>query len=737
MSFEIFGLNLTEPNFPIKSNDFPVDALKTEYFSDGFKKIVLEQKIRRCEMFNHTEEVNYPSRINLTAVTNHRQYTFSNNEKIFALLVNFPCAYKDTGNYISYNNRWFKGLLILSLKSRISYSNAYLGSSSLVNSFNLNQNTGEITSYNFPDDTTFTDDLYSGNTLNFTSLATYKDTFINNIITINSLPESEYFANKIWSDIENFCNKITDTENGTNNVYCNGFYDLHSEINRNGLYTYSYYTTIPVYNVNQYDSCKNYLTKGTESIFDGTGTPENLEDIIISTQDIKLNTDWSIYLQTGTMQTIFTWNTKIFNEENIETRNAIAAFYDDEKNIVKSVPYNQKQVTFNIDELPSYLKKQYKDNGYYNVNFRIINNDKISSLCYAKIEPVITEYGVNEPNDGSTITLNYNKYPDVDTDYDGNKDSTDDDIINGSTIGGGESSYNALNVISRTYYITTSNLRSLSQFLWSDNFTKNIKLLTNDPIENIVSCKMLPFILHGSESTVVCGNVDTGVNAESIANNCYQVLGSINIPSYYNNFLDYAPYTKLTIFLPFIGFKELDCNLYIGKPLTVAYIHDIITGTCKAMLYSDNIYVQSFDGISGIDIPLTASNNSQISNAFIGSAVGSVAQFFGDPIGGLLSLGKATVSSALATQHYSTQGSYSPSCGAYETHVCYIIVDRPSMQYSKTYNHDYGRPCNLSQTIGNLKGFTKMCGNIDCSGISCTENEKEMIRQLLTSGIYV
>ena len=92
MSFEIFGLNLTEPNFPIKSNDFPVDALKTEYFSDGFKKIVLEQKIRRCEMFNHTEEVNYPSRINLVAVTNHRQYTFSNNEKIFALLVNYPCA---------------------------------------------------------------------------------------------------------------------------------------------------------------------------------------------------------------------------------------------------------------------------------------------------------------------------------------------------------------------------------------------------------------------------------------------------------------------------------------------------------------------------------------------------------------------------------------------------------------------------------------------------------------------
>ena len=155
------------------------------------------------------------------------------------------------------------------------------------------------------------------------------------------------------------------------------------------------------------------------------------------------------------------------------------------------------------------------------------------------------------------------------------------------------------------------------------------------------------------------------------------------------------------------------------------------------MLYSDKIYVQSFDGVSGIDIPLTASNNSQIANAFIGSAVGSVAQFFGDPIGGLLSLGKATVSSALATQHYSTQGSYSPSCGAYETHICYIIVDRPSMQYSKTYNHDYGRPCNLSQTIGNLKGFTKMCDNIDCSGISCTENEKEMIKQLLTSGIYV
>lgn len=735
MGFSFKDKKYLEPGFPVQSPDFPLEARKTKIVNGYYEEFTINRKFNSAVIYSYYNGYNYPKRITLYSAGNYRKYKLNAPSRPLALKISVPMVYHnadDNKNY--YYGRYLDSYLIIS-KSSTGIKNYYWNDYNSNVALYTNKDTGEIEREEKHITGEYNVSLNNNSSSSNVSLSTIKSKIKNYFNTIENLSNADYMAETLWNNINEFCKKAGNSENGASIFYCNtNFIDF--------LYNTQIYNivseklTIPMYNLNQGEQARNYLENGTKALFDETGTPENIDDIIISTQDIVLNTNWNVYLQTGTMQSTIIWQTPYFSENNIDTKTAIAIFYDENGNYINKRPY-KSSITFNINELPDYLKKQYKENGYYILKFRIQYNNAISSLCYAKIESVITEYGVEEPTDGSTINIFYNKYPDYDTDYDNNKDNTDDDITNGSTIGGGESSYNALNVISRTYYITTSNLRSLSQFLWSDNFTQNIKLLNNDPIENIVSCKMLPFVLHGSESNVICGNVDTGVKAETIANNYYNIIGSINIPSYYNNFLDYAPYTKLTIFLPFIGFKELDCNLYIGKTLTVAYIHDIITGTCKAMLYSDNIYVQSFDGISGIDIPLTASNNSQIANAFINSAVGSVAQFFGDPIGGLLSLGKATVSSALATQHYSTQGSYSPSCGAYETHVCYIIVDRPSMQYSKTYNHDYGRPCNLSQTIGNLKGFTKMCENIDCSGISCTENEKEMIRQLLTSGIYV
>ena len=741
MSLNILGLNLPDPIFPIRDINNPIEASITKYDEkNGVLEFTTLQKRITVSLEKYTENVSYPSTIVQTAYVYDDKYELNSpTNKVFALKVNVPAVYYSSSQntFYSYNNRFLPIVFILST-STFSNKRNFKKNAISSNYTYLNQNTGEINKTNYAKETTYQQNELSS-VLSFpTKLSDKENSFKNLFSRVSNLPNKEYLSEKIWDGIENFCNIITNSNNGTSKVYASrsNITDAFTEFNT-PTYYYDMKTTLPTFNVSQGEECRNYITNGTESLFDGTGTPENINDIKIATQDISFNTNWGIYLNTSTIQTIFTWYTSAFSENDIDTKNAYIRFYDDNNNIVTSENYEKGKKVFNTDELNSYLKKQFEENGYFFLKFYVECDNRISSTGYAKIESVITEYGIEEPNDGSTITLFYNDYPKLDTDYNDNGDVTDENIINGSTLGGGESSYNALNVISRTYHITTSNLRSLSNFLWSDNFINNIKLLTNDPIENIVSCKMMPFVLNGSEATIVCGNVDTGVKAESIGNNYYTEIGSINIPKYYHNFLDYAPYTKLTIFLPFIGFKELDCNLYIDKSLKVNYIHDLITGTCKAMLYANNIYVQSFDGVSGIDIPLTASNNSAIANAFINSAAGSIAQFFGDPIGGLISLGKATVSSALATQHYSTQGSYSPSCGAYETHVCYVIIDRPAMQYSATYNHDYGRPCNLSQTIGNLKGFTKMCENIDCSGISCTENEKEMIRQLLTSGIYV
>ena len=494
----------------------------------------------------------------------------------------------------------------------------------------------------------------------------------------------------------------------------------------------------PIFNITDYESLGNYLKDGYESVINGTSNPVNSDDIKLQLSDIKFNTDWLVYV-TDSANTInwkdisITWHTNAFSENNIETLHAYAVFYDENGNQLGSTPYNQGIV--NLDVSFSSLPENIPEEGY-KLKFKVIYDNYVSSTCFVNILPYtpFTEYGIYNTDDGSTIQILYNQNPNIDSDYDKNTEDTDENILNGGTSGS-SSAFNALNLLTTTYVINESNLRKFSTILWNDDFMQNIKLLNNSPIENVVSCKMFPISVSGQETDIICGNVTmTNCKGGVINNNFHQIIGSINVPSYYNSFLDYSPFTSLEIFLPFIGFKELDTSIFMGKTLRVEYIHDLITGACKAMIFANNIYYTSFDGISGVDIPITASNRAQVETGYIGGALGAIPQLLTLDFS---SLAKNALSTATQQYHYQTQGSYSPACGAYESHLCYIIFNRPSVQYPKTYNHDYGRPCMLSQRIGDLSGFTKCSDNIDLTGIASTNEEKEIIKQLLTTGVYL
>lgn len=61
--------------------------------------------------------------------------------------------------------------------------------------------------------------------------------------------------------------------------------------------------------------------------------------------------------------------------------------------------------------------------------------------------------------------------------------------------------------------------------------------------------------------------------------------GSIQIAETFNNVLDYAPFSRLTIFLPFIGFQELDVSMVMNNTLHVVYTVDVLSGRCLAKLF--------------------------------------------------------------------------------------------------------------------------------------------------------
>lgn len=301
--------------------------------------------------------------------------------------------------------------------------------------------------------------------------------------------------------------------------------------------------------------------------------------------------------------------------------------------------------------------------------------------------------------------------------------------------------YNGIGLLTKQYEMTKLRCQQLGYKLWEAGFIENIKLVNNNPIENVIGLKVYPFDVSGSDEEIILGNVPMGVNGGKIESfNNKVTIGSTQIEGMYNSFLDFAPFTKITIWLPFIGFKDLDTSACMYKTLTVRYIRDIITGACKADLLLDGKPWQTYDGEMGIDINLMSSNRAAVEAAFATNAASSVVSGISDvasgDVAGFAQDVIGLIGSAQNQYHTTNSGVPSPSCAAYQTRDVFLIYDRPTYQDLKAFNRTYGRMCMLSRTIGGLTGYTVCSPLVDLSGITATSEEKEDLVKILSSGFF-
>ena len=329
--------------------------------------------------------------------------------------------------------------------------------------------------------------------------------------------------------------------------------------------------------------------------------------------------------------------------------------------------------------------------------------------------------------DGSTIQIITDKGSgEGDDGYQDDTDKGEEDITDGAS--------NSVGVLTTTYAMTIERLNQLGGFLWGANIFDEFSLVNSNPIENIISCKNIPISLSGTDEIIHLGNVDTGTNGAKVSSNFSTLnVGQIALPTKYNSFLDFAPYTKITIYLPYIGFKEIDATIAIGKTLKVAYVADVITGGCIAQIFINGVRFYEFSGEMGVDIPITASNRAQVEASYISNAVGMGASLASGNITGAVD---SMLASATAKYNYSSTDTPNANCVASVNRTCYVIIERPTYQELSQFNHTKGKMCNLSKTIGSLKGFTICDANIDLKGITATEQEKQEISSILSTGFF-
>lgn len=289
---------------------------------------------------------------------------------------------------------------------------------------------------------------------------------------------------------------------------------------------------------------------------------------------------------------------------------------------------------------------------------------------------------------------------------------------------------------------SAAGMNGLANYLWSSAFDLDtFKKLFADPMELIFGAAILPCTPTNTASVIIFGNVNTGVSmpqatAQYVSVDC----GGLNIPLYYGTFLDYAPHTKISIYLPYIGMRELNATEIVGKTLGVVYHVDVLTGACVAFVTVNGVVMYEYSGSCAVQIPITSNNWASVLQSLAtigGSAIGGFA--VGGPVGAVVAGGASAASNAASgglTPSFARGGSVSGSAGLLADQNPYIVMEIPNMCKASGQNWFEGYPNYTTQKLSMCEGYTKV-SQINLEGIGCTATELQEIENLLKGGVLI
>jgi len=289
------------------------------------------------------------------------------------------------------------------------------------------------------------------------------------------------------------------------------------------------------------------------------------------------------------------------------------------------------------------------------------------------------------------------------------------------------------------FFPTASELYSLADYMTSDSFFDNLSKMWSDPLESIISLSIFPTAPDGANmirNNIILGGVNTGVEANKlVGNNTTRALyfGSVNMREYFKgqNYLDYD--TNLIIYLPYIGFRQLNAKDVMDCNLELRYRVDFINGDFIAELVATTLgeyriqrNILSERGNMAIQIPLTSTN---YMGAYQGILNAGTALLGGDVGGALGNLAGKKVS----TEH---SGSVGGSAAAMGNHRAYILIDRPAMAKPADYGKTYGYPLQVKRQLSSMSGY--VAGEINALDLDfMTAPEVDEFRNILRGGIVI
>ena len=313
---------------------------------------------------------------------------------------------------------------------------------------------------------------------------------------------------------------------------------------------------------------------------------------------------------------------------------------------------------------------------------------------------------------------------------------TGDDI---DEIGINDFPFNYVGGLARYYAIDRFQLDELIS-----DFKKSENGIPLDAGQFVIGLYQLPVDIPSfcttSQEKIVLGKLETN----AVGKKLLTVNRKVHLGEYFisancgNNFLDYAPYTEIKLYVPFCGIVELPPNLFINSTVSVDMIIDIISGSCKGVVMCNNTFYTSINGSLMCSLPLSLEQCATKSLSVINSANSIMSGIiFGNKnysaLNTVTTLGEAMIeNNNIAPSHIS--GNMDSVVNFYDPQCCILFMTYPEVNMGDI-GKTHGKVCNYQDTLKNCHGYTVV--NNPHLEIKCTNTEKDEITKLLEQGVIL
>lgn len=306
---------------------------------------------------------------------------------------------------------------------------------------------------------------------------------------------------------------------------------------------------------------------------------------------------------------------------------------------------------------------------------------------------------------------------------------------------------------------SATQMQLLADFMWTDfggtgttvedilkEVVEALKRSISNPLDYIIGLNIIPSqgLSVGAAKVVRFGFVSSGVSMPQLANQYFTVdCGTLSFDTVCGDtFLDYAPYSKFSIYLPYIGFKDVDPNDFVGHTIGVVYHGDCVTGGVTAYITKDGTVMYQYSGCCALNVPLSADNWGETISAAINVATGIVAAAATGGAAGLAQgalKGAASVAAnpSLLSPQVSHSGAVSGGAGCMGVQFPFVIREAVNFHSTAGFNKSTGYPAYYYKKLGDVTGFTTVIDAHLSEIPMATQDEIAEIESLLESGVIL